>query len=118
MKRLFPLQFAVVMSVLPHAILLSVSSNVKALFPGASRFRHLGQRHLGQRKALRRCILPSTRRVSQLSTSAKELPARAQDSSELVVTLSVPSANDLEELGALLAVISYPPDVFFLDGGT
>lgn len=35
----------------------------------------------------------------------------------MIIRLSIPTADDLEDVGALLAVISHPPDALFLDGG-
>jgi hypothetical protein len=47
-----------------------------------------------------------------------ELSSKSHDSSTVTLRLSVPTPEEVEEVGALLAVLSSPPDVLFLDGGT
>ena len=46
------------------------------------------------------------------------MSSRSPDPSAVMLQLSIPTADELEEVGALLAVLSSPPDVLFLDGGT
>lgn len=40
------------------------------------------------------------------------------DPSNFVLKLFIPTAEELEEVGTLLATFSNPPDTIFLDGGT
>ena len=59
---------------------------------------------------------------SQSSFSTSALAFSSTDDfmvpDKIVLKLSIPTAEDLEEVGAVLAALSNPPDTIFLDGGT
>ena len=57
---------------------------------------------------------------SSFSTTATAFSSNGclMEPEKVVLKLSLPTAEDLEEVGALLAAVSNPPDTFFLDGGT
>jgi len=105
MKLSFPLKFSFFMSFVIHSIALTFNSRVKALLPRAVRL-------------LPSCTFQPNKGVYWRSTTAIEVATGTLESSGFAITLSVASAHDLEEVGALLAIVSCPPDVVFLDGGT
>jgi hypothetical protein len=107
MRLSSPHNFASFMSFVINTIFLTFNTRVKAFLP----------------RGMRR--LPSSAFRSKpnigvylQSTSAIAVGTGALESSEFAVTLSIASPRDLEEVGALLAVVSCPPDVVFLGGGT
>jgi hypothetical protein len=110
MKAVLPLNFAFIMSFLLRSIRLAVNSSVKAFLPSGGGFRKPSR--------LGFYTFPSNHPTCLQSATAGDVSSSAPESSEFVVTLSVSSAEDLEEIGALLAILSSPPDVVFLDGGT
>lgn len=73
--------------------------------PGVQSFRN--PKHFGWHGRL------STRFFS----SSNGHPPQDEKKTRAVVSLSIPAAEDLEEIGALLGAISSPPDIIFLDGG-
>ena len=105
MKFLFQLKLSFFMSFVIHSIALAFNSRVKAFLPRAVRL-------------LPSCTFQSNKGVYLRSTTAIEVVTGALESSGFAITLSVTSAHDLEEVGALLAIVSCSPDVVFLDGGT
>jgi hypothetical protein len=113
MKALFPLNFTFIMRFLLPSIRLAVNSRVNAFLPSGG-----GCRNLAPSRPLGSCIFPSNHPRCLQSAAVGDVSSSAPESSEFVVTLSVSSAEDLEEIGALLAIVSSPPDVVFLDGGT
>lgn len=54
---------------------------------------------------------------SVASDTQVALSSKLPDPSTFTLQLSVPTPEDLEEVGALLAALATPPDVLFLDGG-
>ena len=58
--------------------------------------------------------------LSSFSTTAVAFSSTGglMDPDKFVLKLSIPTAEDLEEVGALLAALSNPPDTILLDGGT
>ncbi len=60
---------------------------------------------------------PCSSQSSYLTTSMKSMSSSI-DPSQFKLQLSIPTVEDLVEVGALLATLSKPPDVLFLDGGT
>jgi hypothetical protein len=58
------------------------------------------------------------RGASVTSNTRLALSSKPPDPSLVTLQLALPTPEELEEVGALLAVLSTPPDVLFLDGGT
>jgi len=107
MKRLYPRNSDLVASILLHAMMIAVQSCAKAFVPSMGAF----------------LPSPSSLPINPIFTHshpgpARRLSIRALELSGFAVTLLVPSAHELEEVGALLAAVSSAPDVVFLNGGT
>lgn len=55
--------------------------------------------------------------VKQLSSASSSESSGAVLDRSYSLCLSIPTSEDMEDVGALLSVLSNPPDVLFLDGG-
>jgi hypothetical protein len=58
-----------------------------------------------------------SRAFKQFVSASSSDPSATTFNPSYSLCLSIPSSEDMEEVGALISVMSNPPDVLFLDGG-
>jgi hypothetical protein len=61
--------------------------------------------------------LGRSRAFTQFVSASSSDPSATTFNPSYSLYLSIPTSEDMEEVGALISVMSNPPDILFLDGG-